>query len=81
MTKLNVLDLNVYQGGVHVSDKWLTSLSLGSGQTRNMALDRYSYLLSCSNIFFKLYFVLIVFLGLKILNGLFKIFRFCFGES
>lgn len=39
--KLHVIDLHVFQEGVHAADKWLTALSLGSGQTRNMALDRY----------------------------------------
>ncbi|KAG5076121.1 hypothetical protein JHK82_054816 [Glycine max] len=30
--------------GTTVIDRWLVALSLGSGQTRNMALDRYDYL-------------------------------------
>lgn len=38
--KLHTLDVNLYQGGARVVDKWLVALSLGSGQTRNMALDR-----------------------------------------
>ncbi|CAN1168841.1 SACS [Linum perenne] len=38
--KLNVIDVNLYKGTVKVVDRWLVALSLGSGQTRNMALDR-----------------------------------------
>ncbi|TXG69797.1 hypothetical protein EZV62_004732 [Acer yangbiense] len=38
--KLNVIDVNLYQDGTRFVDKWLVGLSLGSGQTRNMALDR-----------------------------------------
>ncbi|KAM7270495.1 hypothetical protein ACFE04_029709 [Oxalis oulophora] len=38
--KLHVIDVNIYQGGTTVLDRWLVVLSLGSGQTRNMALDR-----------------------------------------
>ncbi|XP_057477891.1 uncharacterized protein LOC130765480 [Actinidia eriantha] len=38
--KLNVIDVNMYQGGNRAVDRWLIVLSLGSGQTRNMALDR-----------------------------------------
>ncbi|KAH7569811.1 hypothetical protein JRO89_XS05G0003000 [Xanthoceras sorbifolium] len=38
--KLHVIDVNLYQGGTRFVDKWLVVLSLGSGQTRNMALDR-----------------------------------------
>ncbi|KAL7180871.1 hypothetical protein ACSBR1_039850 [Camellia fascicularis] len=38
--KLHVIDVNLYQGGSRVVDRWLVALSLGSGQTRNMALDR-----------------------------------------
>jgi sacsin len=38
--KLHVIDVSSYQAGTRVSDRWLTVLSLGSGQTRNMALDR-----------------------------------------
>ncbi|KAL2500800.1 zinc finger protein [Forsythia ovata] len=37
--KLQVLDLNLYQGGARFVDRWLIVLSMGSGQTRNMALD------------------------------------------
>lgn len=40
VTKLNVIDLHVFNRGKYVTDKWVTSLTLGSGQTRNMALDR-----------------------------------------
>ena len=39
--KLHVIDVNMYQGRTRVVDRWLIVLSLGSGQTRNMALDRY----------------------------------------
>ncbi|KAL8483693.1 hypothetical protein ACS0TY_026393 [Phlomoides rotata] len=38
--KLHVLDLNMNQGGARFVDRWLVVLSMGSGQTRNMALDR-----------------------------------------
>ncbi|KAK4397028.1 Sacsin [Sesamum angolense] len=38
--KLHVLDLDVDQGGTRFVDRWLVVLSMGSGQTRNMALDR-----------------------------------------
>ncbi|XP_057960552.1 uncharacterized protein LOC131152729 isoform X2 [Malania oleifera] len=38
--KSHVIDVNLYQGGVKVVDRWFIVLSLGSGQTRNMALDR-----------------------------------------
>lgn len=38
--KSHILDVNLNQGGVGFVDKWLVVLSLGSGQTRNMALDR-----------------------------------------
>lgn len=39
--KLHIIDVYLDQGGTRVVDKWLVALSLGSGQTRNMALDRY----------------------------------------
>ncbi|PRQ41414.1 putative transcription factor C2H2 family [Rosa chinensis] len=39
-TKLQVIDVNLNQGKARVVDRWLVALSLGSGQTRNMALDR-----------------------------------------
>lgn len=39
--KLQVLDLNLNQRGTRFVDRWLVVLSMGSGQTRNMALDRY----------------------------------------
>lgn len=39
--KLHVLDVNSNQGGSRFVDRWLVVLSMGSGQTRNMALDRY----------------------------------------
>lgn len=38
--KLHVVDINLHQRGTMVVDRWLVVLSLGSGQTRNMALDR-----------------------------------------
>lgn len=38
--KLHVVDINLHQKGTMVVDRWLVVLSLGSGQTRNMALDR-----------------------------------------
>lgn len=40
-TKLHVIDVNLNHGAARVVDRWLVALSLGSGQTRNMALDRY----------------------------------------
>lgn len=39
--KLHEIDVNFYEGETRFLDKWLVVLSLGSGQTRNMALDRY----------------------------------------
>ncbi|WOK94827.1 sacsin [Canna indica] len=39
-TKVNVIDVQVINGGSIFVDKWLVVLCLGSGQTRNMALDR-----------------------------------------
>ncbi|KAK7407784.1 hypothetical protein VNO78_09866 [Psophocarpus tetragonolobus] len=38
--KMHVIDVNLYLEGATVIDQWLLVLSLGSGQTRNMALDR-----------------------------------------
>ncbi|XP_014490933.1 uncharacterized protein LOC106753623 isoform X1 [Vigna radiata var. radiata] len=40
MIKMHVIDVNLYSEGTTVIDRWLVALSLGSGQTRNMALDR-----------------------------------------
>lgn len=40
-TKVQTIDVNVYQGGNRTIERWLVVLSLGSAQTRNMALDRY----------------------------------------
>lgn len=40
-TKSHVIDVNLCLGDRRVIDRWLVVLSLGSGQTRNMALDRY----------------------------------------
>ncbi|KAG4906180.1 hypothetical protein JHK86_054664 [Glycine max] len=42
--KMHAIDVNLYSEGTTVIDRWLVALSLGSGQTRNMALDRYDYL-------------------------------------
>ncbi|CAL1387848.1 unnamed protein product [Linum trigynum] len=39
-TKLHVIDVKLYKGTTKSVDRWLIVLSLGSGQTRNMALDR-----------------------------------------
>lgn len=39
-TKMHVIDINCRQGESKVVDRWVTVLSMGSGQTRNMALDR-----------------------------------------
>ncbi|TYH39166.1 hypothetical protein ES332_D12G162000v1 [Gossypium tomentosum] len=38
--KLHVIDVNLFQKETRFVDRWLVVLSLGSGQTRNMALDR-----------------------------------------
>ncbi|XWS54336.1 hypothetical protein CRYUN_Cryun10bG0081200 [Craigia yunnanensis] len=38
--KLHVIDVNLFQKGTRFVDRWFVVLSLGSGQTRNMALDR-----------------------------------------
>lgn len=38
--KLQVVVVEICQRGTRVVDRWLVALSLGSGQTRNMALDR-----------------------------------------
>ncbi|XP_060192900.1 uncharacterized protein LOC132622327 isoform X2 [Lycium barbarum] len=38
--KLQVIDVNFWKQGTKIVDRWLVVLSLGSGQTRNMALDR-----------------------------------------
>ncbi|XP_074588626.1 LOW QUALITY PROTEIN: uncharacterized protein LOC141844465 [Curcuma longa] len=40
VTKVNVIDVQVINGDSISIDKWLVVLCLGSGQTRNMALDR-----------------------------------------
>ncbi|XP_021724690.1 uncharacterized protein LOC110692006 isoform X2 [Chenopodium quinoa] len=39
-SKMHVIDITCRQGENKVSDQWVTALSMGSGQTRNMALDR-----------------------------------------
>ncbi|XP_058090303.1 uncharacterized protein LOC131236843 isoform X2 [Magnolia sinica] len=38
--KLHTIDMHLFHEGNKFIDKWLVVLSLGSGQTRNMALDR-----------------------------------------
>ncbi|KAL1292332.1 hypothetical protein AAHE18_20G264300 [Arachis hypogaea] len=38
--KMHVIDVSLYSEGATIIDRWLLVLSLGSGQTRNMALDR-----------------------------------------
>ncbi|KAJ1427629.1 Sacsin [Sesbania bispinosa] len=38
--KMHVIDVSLYSEGTTMIDRWLLVLSLGSGQTRNMALDR-----------------------------------------
>lgn len=38
--KLHVIDVATKRGGERFADQWLVVLTLGSGQTRNMALDR-----------------------------------------
>jgi len=44
MIKMHVIDVDLYSEGTTVIDRWLVALSLGSGQTRNMALDRYDFI-------------------------------------
>ncbi|KAJ3689238.1 hypothetical protein LUZ61_018402 [Rhynchospora tenuis] len=39
-TKMHAIDVHVIESGASYVDKWFVALSLGSGQTRNMALDR-----------------------------------------
>lgn len=38
--KIHTIDVHLLEGQTKVVDKWIVVLSLGSGQTRNMALDR-----------------------------------------
>ncbi|XP_026408158.1 sacsin-like isoform X2 [Papaver somniferum] len=38
--KVHTIDVHLLEGETKVVDKWIVVLSLGSGQTRNMALDR-----------------------------------------
>ncbi|XP_043716705.1 sacsin isoform X2 [Telopea speciosissima] len=38
--KMHTIDVNIFHKGTKVVDKWLVVLCLGSGQSRNMALDR-----------------------------------------
>ncbi|KAK1380492.1 Sacsin [Heracleum sosnowskyi] len=38
--KWHIIDVNLYRGETRIADRWLIVLTLGSGQTRNMALDR-----------------------------------------
>lgn len=42
-TKMHAIDVHVIESGASYVDKWFVALSLGSGQTRNMALDRYAF--------------------------------------
>lgn len=58
-TKMHVIDINCRQGESKFADRWVTILSMGSGQTRNMALDssRVSKWPSCQRIQFKFYHV------------------------
>lgn len=63
-TKLHVIDVIVNQGGTRAVDRWLVVLSLGSGQTRNMALDRYAKIVGFVgqySIFWENYYYLHVF--------------------
>ncbi|KAK9663814.1 hypothetical protein RND81_14G000300 [Saponaria officinalis] len=39
-TKMHAIDISCCQGDTKVCEQWIVVLSLGSGQTRNMALDR-----------------------------------------
>ncbi|KAH9612108.1 hypothetical protein KSS87_002588 [Heliosperma pusillum] len=39
-TKMHAIDISCCQGDTKVSEQWIVVLSMGSGQTRNMALDR-----------------------------------------
>lgn len=40
-TKVLPIDVNIERKGSRVVERWLLVLTLGSGQTRNMALDRW----------------------------------------
>lgn len=44
--KMHAIDVHVIESGASYVDKWFVALSLGSGQTRNMALDRYAFCFS-----------------------------------
>lgn len=39
--KMQAIDVHVIESGCSYIDKWFVALCLGSGQTRNMALDRF----------------------------------------
>jgi sacsin len=39
--KMQAIDVHVIDNGCNYIDKWFVALCLGSGQTRNMALDRF----------------------------------------
>ncbi|XP_057820319.2 uncharacterized protein LOC131033191 isoform X2 [Cryptomeria japonica] len=39
-TKLYTIDVRIIEDGSEIVDRWFVALTLGSGQTRNMALDR-----------------------------------------
>lgn len=47
---MHAIDVSVIESGSSYIDKWLVVLCLGSGQTRNMALDRYILLILCKGI-------------------------------
>jgi sacsin len=40
MTKMNIIDVFINEGGNCTMDKWAVVLSFGCGQTKNIALDR-----------------------------------------
>lgn len=56
----------VRKGANRVVDRWLVVLSLGSGQTRNMALDRYSLSFTIFATSFDLQFELGMYLSLSL---------------
>jgi len=52
---MQAIDVHVIESGCSYIDKWFVALSLGSGQTRNMALDRFvSFRAQGSDFFFLL---------------------------
>lgn len=44
--KSQIIEVNLHIGENKILDRWLVVLSMGSGQSRNMALDRYVVLSS-----------------------------------